>query len=277
MSFITLYLPRKTLSRFVGFLAQIRWPGALNLWVIKGFAKLYSINISEAEKKIDEYSTLMEFFTRKLKPEARPIEDAFLVHPCDSEIIQRGPIESETLIQAKGLKYKVQMLTNDPEAIDKYNNGYFLTYYLCPRDYHRVHSCVSGVITQMNYSEGDLWPVNKWSVNNIRNLYTKNERVHLEIATEKGPIGVVFVGATNVGSIALNFEPSLRTNQNRGPLRKTYTPPLEVEKGQELGMFRFGSTVILLLSEEWKNQLLKSQAQEKGRQPIVKVGQALIK
>lgn len=273
MSFITLYLPRKFISRLTGFLVHLPLPLGLSTVVISVFSFFYNIKIHEAEKPISDYPSLGEFFIRKLKPGLRPVSSsALVVHPADSEVVQFGSIDDHRLIQAKGKHYRVDQLTNDQESLEKFDQGYFVTYYLCPTDYHRVHSPVDGHITQMLYTEGDLWPVNKWSLNNIPNLYPKNERVYVEIATEFGPVGVVFVGATNVGSIEVGFDPSLKTNRNLGPYRETYKPALDIEKGAELGLFRMGSTVVVLFSKEYRSKV----PNEVFKNPFVKVGAAFI-
>ncbi len=272
MSFITLYLPRKLLSRCVGLLVHVPFPLGLSTAFIWIFSFFYRIRIDEAEKSISEYPSLGDFFCRKLKPGLRPIANGKVVHPCDSEVVQYGLLNQSKLIQAKGLSYRVDQLTNDPESLSKFDGGYFVTYYLCPTDYHRVHSPIDGMVTQTIYTEGDLWPVNKWSLNNIPNLYPKNERVYVELATEYGAVGVVFVGATNVGSIELSYDPTLKTNQNRGPKREQQAPPIEINKGDELGLFRMGSTVVVLFSRDFVSKI----PSDSFKNPFVKVGGAFI-
>ncbi len=248
MVFIVKYLPRKWMSRWVGILVHLRGPWSQVL--IRVFAWYYRINAKEAELALDRYPSLGEFFVRKLKSGARPLSSSWALHPADSRITEFGRIDQGTLVQAKGQTYKLTQFIEDPEAHVKYDQGTFLTYYLCPTDYHRVHSPVAGFIRSATYMPGDLWPVNAWSTKNIPRLFRSNERVYVEIATEFGPVGVVFVGATNVGSIVLPFLPQLVTNQGRRAQRYVLPVPLEVGKGEELGMFRMGSTVVLLLSAE---------------------------
>ncbi len=272
MSFITLYLPRKLLSRFVGYLVHKPLPRSLTTAMISVFAAFYKIRLDEAEMAISEYPSLGEFFCRKLRPGLRPIAQGLAVHPCDSEIVQHGPIKASKLFQAKGMTYKLDQLTNDPKSLEKFDEGYFVTYYLCPTDYHRVHCPVDAEITHSFYTEGDLWPVNQWSLKSIPNLYPKNERVYVELATELGAVGVVFVGATNVGSIELSFDQSIKTNQNHGPRRQQISPPIEITKGSELGLFRMGSTVVVLYSKDFA---LKIKAEMLNNR-FVKVGQAFL-
>ena len=257
MLWILSFLPRKWLSRIVGVLMHIKLPSFLAKTSIEFFAWFYKINTSEAEMPLQNYSSIGQFFSRKLKRGARPISAAWAIHPCDSEILQHGPIDQKTLIQAKGHIFNLVKLTEDPLADEKYNDGYFLTYYLCPTDYHRVHSPVSGFIKSVMYRNGDLWPVNKNSVKLINNLYIQNERLMGEIATEYGPVGVIMVGATNVGSMTLSFDKKVRTNRFVASKRRTYSPPIEIKKGDEFGTFHMGSTVIVLYSKEFREKFEK--------------------
>ena len=258
MTFLIQYLPRKWLSRQIGFLVHIRGPwSSLLIWL---FAEYYNINLSEAEKPLELYPSLGEFFIRQLKEGVRPLAQAWAVQPADSKVTEFGEIENGTLIQAKGITYKLAHFIEDPDALDKYDNGTFITYYLCPTDYHRVHSPVAGLVRSVTYMPGDLWPVNEWSVKNIAKLFRTNERMYVEIATEFGPVGVVFVGATNVGSIELSFgdkiKPAFKTNAGQRPRRHILDIPHEINIGEELGMFRMGSTVVLLLNKEIREKFV---------------------
>lgn len=273
MSAITRFLPRNHVSYFVGKVVQWRGPRSWARWSIEKFAKTYKINVSEAEFPLSAYPSLGEFFVRRLKPGARPIADAWAVHPSDSEITQQGPIVAGKLIQAKGKTFSVQEFLADPQAAKRFEGGSFITYYLCPTDYHRVHSPMQGLVQKVIHVPGELWPVNKWSVENIEDLFSVNERVIIEMATDFGPMAVVLVGATNVGQIELSFDKKIRGNQlNGGGLREiVYKTPIDIEKGQELGMFRMGSTVVVVYSEEF----IKRFQGKLRLGPYVKVGQAL--
>lgn len=237
----------------------MHWQGP-NWWAkfsVHFFARLYNINLAEAEKPLADYKSIGDFFVRRLKAGVRPIAPgAWAVHPTDSVITQNGIIEKKTLIQAKGLTYNVDEFTEDQEAFSKWEGGTYITYYLCPTDYHRVHSPVAGKITNVRYMPGDLWPVNEWSTHNIPQLFVKNERVLIEIETDLGPIAYVMVGATNVGFMELSFDAEVKTNQ-AGPhifTHKKYEPPHSVSPGQELGMFRMGSTVVVLFPKGFTDQ-----------------------
>lgn len=249
-------------------------PSFLAHWSIKAFARFYNINLDEAEKPYTSYTSIGDFFVRRLKPGIRPVGESWAVHPADSVITQSAPIDGGTLIQAKGITYKLEDFTQDPEAKKKWAGGYFLTYYLCPTDYHRVHSPVDGQITNVRYMPGELWPVNEWSTTNVKDLFTANERVLVEIETDLGPVGVVFVGATNVGHIVLSFDEKIKGNQKGAHIfnHKRYTPDIPIHKGTELGMFRMGSTVVMLyppnFRQAFENHLNKG--------PSVKVNASLI-
>lgn len=232
---------------------HIRFPKWLQVKLNSAFAARYKINLSEAEKSIEEYLSIGDFFIRKLKAGVRPIGDGEYVHPADSKLTARGIITQGQMIQAKGRRYSVEQFLSVSSAAE-WLDGYFLTYYLCPTDYHRVHSPVEGWIKEVRYIPGMLWPVNDWSVANIDQLFIKNERVVVEIMTIKGPIEVVFVGATNVGSIKLSFEPMVQTNHThqRVPQNWRYSEnAIKVKKGEELGMFCMGSTVIVVTNKNW--------------------------
>lgn len=265
---ILYFLPKKWLSYLAGLLMHVRWPSrTFSLLTIRFFAKLYNINTAEAEKPLDQYQSIGDFFVRKLKPGVRPIAYSQLVHPADSVISQMGPLQNGKCVQAKDRLYSVSDLCQNEKWSQEFSQGFFATYYLCPTDYHRVHSPVKGVITDITHIPGHLWPVNQWSTSNIENLFAVNERVVLRIETELGPCLLVFVGATNVGKIRLSFDSSILTNtkpwQNESVLHKTLKPALSIEKGDELGMFHMGSTVVMIYSSQVTSLFEKSLASGK--------------
>lgn len=266
-------IPKNHLSFIIGELVHRPLPGVLGALSVKAFAKKYKINLDEAEKNISEYKTIGDLFTRKLKPGARPILGG-VVHPADSAISQSGVAADGIMIQAKGKTYTVEKLLQSQELADKFREGFYITYYLCPTDYHRVHSPVTGVVRQSIYIPGELWPVNSWSVNNIRELFSVNERVVTIIETGKGPVAVVMVGATNVGKMTVSYDPQIVSNDLISPLRggigqklksltnkslrpivrsKTYDG-FPISAGDELGIFHMGSTVVLLYAKDFFDQ-----------------------
>jgi len=247
MSAITRFLPKNHLSYVAGILTHLKLPKFIWTPIIRCFAKAYKINLSEAEFEISKYQSLGDFFVRKLKSGLRPVGSTWNVHPADAVITQAAQITDGKLIQAKNKFYNVVDLTHDSGALEKYNDGYFLTYYLCPTDYHRMHSPVNGIIQKITHIPGRLWPVNQWSTENISNLFSVNERVCVEIKTDRGFVNVIFVGATNVGQIILTVDSDIQGNQLvlSKPLIKNNLN-IQITKGQELGMFRMGSTVVML-------------------------------
>lgn len=243
------------------------------------FAKIYKIKVHEAEHPLEHYASIGDFFVRRLKVGVRPIGEGKALHPADSVITQCAQIHGGKLIQAKGFTYDVGEFSQDADALKKWEGGQFITYYLCPTDYHRVHSPVDGQITNVRYIPGDLWPVNEWSTTNILNLFPLNERVLVEIETEWGPVGVVFVGATNVGFIELFFDQEIKGNQ-AGPhifKHKRYEPEVPIHKGAELGLFRMGSTIVMLYPPEFVKQHGDQLANKWNDQPQVLVNSNLIK
>lgn len=268
MSAITRFLPKNHLSYIAGVLTHLPLPQFIWTPLIKWFACAYKINLSEAEFEISKYQSLGDFFVRRLKPGLRPVGLTWNTHPADAVITQAAKITEGKLIQAKNKFYNIVDLTNDVSALEKYNDGYFLTYYLCPTDYHRVHSPVEGVIQKITHIPGSLWPVNNWSTEHINELFSVNERVCVEIKTERGFVTVIFVGATNVGQIILAVDSEIHGNQLTlsKPLVKNNLN-IQIAKGQELGMFRMGSTVVML----YQNKTLDFVDLQKFHHQAVKV------
>ena len=250
--FLLYLVPKNILSYYVGKFVHIRLPAPLGPWSVRAFASYYKIRLQEAERPVEEYKSIGELFTRFLKPGLRPIGDSRMVHPADSRISQTAKIQDGFCIQAKNKNYSIHDFSQDPEAMKKWGDGRFATYYLCPTDYHRVHSPVSGKITQVTYIPGALWPVNEWSTSNIDKLFAVNERVCIEIETDLGPVLLVMVGATNVGKMTLAFDRELITNQfHQSILRKNYQA-LSIKKGDEVGVFHMGSTVVMLYPKTYE-------------------------
>ncbi|MBN2695456.1 phosphatidylserine decarboxylase [bacterium] len=253
-------LPKNQLSWSIGKLTSIALPPKMMKKVILMFANRYGINLSEIEKPLDEYKTLNQFFTRKLKDGARVVnqDNNSITSPSDGLVSQFGEIKNGKLIQVKGIDYDLKSLLQDGKE-SLFKDGYYITIYLSPKDYHRVHSPLDGIIKEAHYIKGRLFPVNKLSVENINELFSTNERVNLYIENKRvGIFSLIFVGATNVGSISLSFD-NLKTNQifQKGVLKKFNH---SVKKGEELGAFNFGSTVILLFQKNSiKNFLITTE------------------
>ena len=244
-------LPRNHVSRLAGMAAATPVPRPLRSAVLGAAAKIMHINAEEAERKTCEYASLNDFFTRKLRLGARPVADIpeGLVSPADGFLTRFGAIEEGTLVQAKGRTYTVAELLSDEEKAARYHTGGFATVYLTPRNYHRVHSPVQGTITEARIIPGTLFPVYPAATGSIDRLFIKNERLVIHLETDIGPVCVVMVGASNVGTMTAAFDKSIITN--RGPKRLRtrrfqYSPALPVDAGGELGAFNLGSTVVVL-------------------------------
>jgi phosphatidylserine decarboxylase len=238
-------LPKNLLSRVIGRLMSLESPAALVRLMKIWFAGHYQIRLDEAEKDFEDYSSINALFTRKLKPGLRPISGD-LVHPCDSKVAEAGEVEEGLLIQVKDWRYSLSQLVGNPKLAEDLNGGQFTTYYLCPTDYHRVHSPVDGNLQAVRHIPGTLWPVNPASVSGIKSLFLKNERMVFEIETVFGVMALVMVGATNVGKITTSVGVDWVSNlaSQKGVRSETIESEPAIKAGQELGIFHMGSTVI---------------------------------
>ncbi|MDO4998321.1 MAG: archaetidylserine decarboxylase [Neisseria sp.] len=249
-------LPQLGFTRLAGWFADKKW-GKLTHAAIQLFAKKYGINWQEAAKsEAKDYASFNEFFIRQLKDGARPIDDnpAHLCLPADGKVSEAGQIERGLLLQAKGHFFTLDaLLANDADLVQKMQNGSFLTTYLSPKDYHRVHMPCRGVLRKMVYVPGDLFSVNPFLAQHIPNLFARNERVICEFDTEFGSMVQILVGATITASISTVWAGII--NPPRAKEVKTWTYPADgtsaivLEKGQEMGAFRLGSTVINVFAE----------------------------
>ena len=264
-------LPKNVWSRAVGALAHARLPRVVARPSVRWFATLYGINVNEAEFPISEYRTIGDFFTRRLKTGARSIDrrPGIAISPADGHILNSGRLENGRLIQAKGRHFSIVDLLRDRAMADKYTNGSWVTVYLSPRDYHRVHHPVEGVLTQADYVPGYLWPVNRAAVENIDELFCVNERVVTYVESPIGSVATIMVGATSVGHISLAYDPNLHTNRGLKGGARYYNDDLRVARADELGTFHLGSTAIVLFS----NPDVELQPLEAG-QPI-NIGQVI--
>lgn len=266
-------LPKNDLSHWVGRMAHWKISGPLGPKSVEWFARYYDIDLDEAEHPLSDYRTIGELFARRLKPGARPIGQG-VVHPVDAVITESGVIEKLQLIQAKGKTYAVpELLRSSHHALD-FEGGSFMTYYLCPTDYHRVHSPVDGEISSSCHVPGELWPVNEWSVNRVANLFAVNERVVVMIETLKGRVALVMVAATNVGNMTMAFDENINTKSRMGERatrERVYDPRKPIARGDEIGVFNMGSTVVMLYQ---KGVLPRDASVFRGRR--VKMGESLL-
>lgn len=247
-------LPKNTLSRAVGAACRMNAPRPVVRAVIRAFARRYGVDETEAERPIDEYPTFTEFFTRRLKPGARPVAPGELlpISPVDGTIGELGDIVASRLLQAKGRHYTAAELIGGPQAEDdarQFAGGTFCTIYLAPHNYHRIHAPLGGEVTGYVNMPGQLWPVNAVGVRNVEKLFCVNERLTTFLRTPRGPCAVVAVGATNVGRIRAAYDDVVtNARRTRRLQRRTYERPIPIEKGAELAVFEMGSTVVVLFS-----------------------------
>ena len=254
-------LPKHGLSRLIGHLAASskRW---IRRPFIRLFSKAYGIDLSEATATDpDAYQTFNQFFTRALRPGARPIDQAAnsIVSPADGQISEFGRIEAGQLVQAKGIRYSLQELTgcNDVAA---YEGGSFATIYLAPRDYHRVHVPLAGALTRTTAIPGELFSVNGATARGLRNLFARNERLVCHFDTAAGDMLVILVGALIVASIDTVWDGPESPYRDRQ--QQAFSEPLAFAKGDEMGRFLLGSTVILCFPRgpaHWLDDLQQGQ------------------
>lgn len=236
-------LPKIALSRCAGRLAGIRFPRYFLQFFIRIFVRRYKINMAESASH--SFATFNEFFTRPLRPECRRIDprERAIISPVDGVVGGWGKIAANTLVQAKGIDYGLGDLVIHRPYADIFQGGHYLTLYLSPRHYHRIHAPVAGRIAESYYIPGTLYPVNPFAVEHIPGLFTLNERLITLIQSHSaGQVAVIMVGATVVGQIRVVYD---RVSRRKASAHKKYAG-LSTERGAELGRFLMGSTVILL-------------------------------
>ncbi len=242
-------LPKNAISRLAGALTRWRAPAGVRRWAMRAFAARYGIDLSECPA-LDAYASFGEFFARPLRPGLRPIAagEGVVVSPVDGVVSEVGRTAEGRLVQAKGIGYGAAALLGDEALARRLEGGAYATIYLSPRDYHRIHFPLGGRVTGYRYVPGRLWPVNPASVRTVPGLFTVNERLVTLVETALGACAVVAVGATVVGRVRAYYAPTVPvTNLPRARVAaRTYETPIPVEKGQELGAFEMGSTVIVL-------------------------------
>ena len=244
-------LPKQALTALAGRLARAE-AGRLTTRVIRGFVSRYKVDMAEAANPaIDSYKSFNEFFTRPLRAGARPLADADLLCPVDGAISQFGPIERDQIFQAKGHRYSTTALLGGDRALaTRFENGAFATLYLSPRDYHRIHMPCDGRLMRMIYIPGALFSVNPTTARGVPGLFARNERVVCVFDSAFGPFVLTLVGATIVGSMATVWH-GIVNPPRPGQLREWRydSQQIVLKKGEELGRFMLGSTVVLLFTK----------------------------
>lgn len=247
------FIPKNLVSLVVGFLARLRLPYPVSNWLVLAFIRVFSIDMSEAEFGEERYSTIEDIFTRRLKLGARPIQ-APLCSPADGYLAASAPADRGLAIQAKGFSYNLLELIfdRDSKRPSDFEPAWYHTVYLAPQNYHRVHAPFSGSVERVRYVPGELWPVNRFFVSRVINLFNRNERLVFDFRLENGGRAyVVMVGATNVGRMVTPLVPELITNSAQRQLTPLLTThdfpePTRIQIGDELGTFMLGSTVIVV-------------------------------
>lgn len=250
-------LPQLTITRVAGWFAQKEW-GVITHTAIRLFTKQFKIDLSEAKKKtVEEYTSFNEFFIRPLEEGVRPIcvGEQTLCLPADGRVSECGVIDDNRLLQAKGHAFTLNtLLAGDTELVNKFENGVFLTTYLSPRDYHRVHMPCDAVLRKMIYVPGELFSVDPFLAQHIPDLFARNERVICIFDTEFGLMAQILVGATVTASVSTVWHGVV--NPPRLGYIQIWSYPNEgadvihLNKGEEMGAFRLGSTVINLFAEK---------------------------
>lgn len=272
--FVDLYLRALSTpgaSRLFGRLADVPLPGPLLRALIASWVRFYGVDMSEAAGPASSFRTFNEFFTRRLRPGARPVAPGpdVVISPCDARVYTMGALAEEGRIeQVKGRTYTVAELLVSEQRAEAFARGFQATLYLSPAMYHRVHWPVDGTVVAWRHMPGRLYPVNALAVRRVDRLFAVNERVAIYLESAFGPLCVVMVGATNVGRISLTFD-SLVTNTGTAGHFSVPTDPIPVRRGDELGAFNLGSTVVLLAADA----RLGSAGPVPG--DLVRMGQAL--
>ena len=248
-------LPKKALTIFAGWVASAR-AGAFTTALIRWFVKRYHVNMAEAAAPdVSSYATFNDFFTRALQDGARPLATADYLCPVDGAISQIGRIEGEQIFQAKGHSYSSTALVGGDAALaGQFRDGQFATLYLSPRDYHRIHMPCDGSLRRMIYVPGDLFSVNPTTARGVPGLFARNERVVCVFDSDQGPFVLTLVGATIVGSMATVWHGQVNPPRSPQICEWQYQAgQVSLKKGEEMGRFLLGSTVVMLFAKDRLN------------------------
>lgn len=254
-------LPQHAISRLTHWATRRERPRALVRFAIRRFIRAFGVDMSEAaEPDPAAYASFNAFFTRPLRPAARPLapEAEAVVSPVDGRVSQLGRIAGGRIFQAKGHSFSAAELLADAGAASTFADGRFITLYLAPHDYHRIHMPVTGRLRAMTHVPGRLFSVNPATVRALPRLFARNERVACRFDTAHGPLALVLVGALNVGSMETVWAGEVTPPTRRAPTHWDYADGMQLEKGAEMGRFNMGSTVILLFPDgvmEWDEAL----------------------
>jgi phosphatidylserine decarboxylase len=247
--------PQRALSQLIGWSATRRLPAPARTALLASFARQYGIDVSEAEKPLSDYGGLQDFFTRKLRPDARPLpaDPDVVVSSADGRVVETGNVRDGQLIDAKGVGFALGLLLGDTAAARRLEGGAYAITYLSPRDYHRVHAPVAGKVVAWHHIPGQLFPVNERSVAREPGLFSRNERLVTLIEGRAGLAAVVMVAAVGVGHITVSYDLDVATHDDRfsdgiGRTRRfgAGDGPVGLERGDEIGIFNLGSTTVVV-------------------------------
>lgn len=243
-------LPKHLLTKLAGKLAEAKM-GSFTTFLITQFIKKFKIDMSEAKlEQPEQFATFNDFFTRELKEGLRPIVEGEnnLAIPVDGCVSQQGDIKEGRIFQAKGHDFSLrELLGGQDEIAAPFDDGIFSTIYLAPKDYHRIHMPITGKLEKMIFIPGDLFSVNPLTAQNVQNLFARNERAVAIFSTALGPMAMVLVGATIVGSIETVWAGTLKAQKNKEIQYWDYQDQeIVLEKGAEMGRFKLGSTIVAL-------------------------------
>ena len=251
-------LPQYIIPQHVFSLVMYRATRCEVVWfknlIISTIIKQYRVNMAEAaEMNLDYYSSFNTFFTRLLRNDVQPISESDIVSPVDGVVSQVGPVTSGQIVQAKGQEYSVLALLGGDDALtSEFVGGQFATIYLSPKDYHRIHMPATGILRKMRYIPGKLFSVSPRTARAVPDLFARNERVAVTFDTDFGPIVMVLVGAIFVGSMETIWAGQITPNYGKVIQQWTYDgeQAITIEKGQEMGRFNMGSTVVMLVGKD---------------------------
>jgi len=251
-------LPQYIIPQHVFSLVMYRATRCEVVWfknlIISTIIKQYRVNMAEAaEMNLNYYSSFNTFFTRLLRNDVRPISESDIVSPVDGVVSQVGPVTSGQIVQAKGQEYSVLALLGGDDALtSEFVGGQFATIYLSPKDYHRIHMPATGILRKMRYIPGKLFSVSPRTARAVPDLFARNERVAVTFDTDFGPIVMVLVGAIFVGSMETIWAGQITPNYGKVIQQWTYDgeQAITIEKGQEMGRFNMGSTVVMLVGKD---------------------------
>ncbi len=267
-------LPQHFLSRCMYHLTRSRWPAFKNA-LIKSFIATYRVDMQSAEQEsAEQFACFNEFFTRALKPEARTVDQSpgSVTSPVDGTISQVGKIEDGRIFQAKGKSFDLaSLLARESDESSPFENGHFCTIYLSPRDYHRIHAPCDAVLASMDYVPGRLFSVNESTTNSVNELFARNERLLCHFDSSAGSMVVVFVGAIFVGNMQTTWHGEVNPSDSSGVSSWEYdvagSNKLTFKKGEEIGRFNMGSTVILLFENgqvNWDEEMRAGRKVQMG-------------